>query len=291
MKRILIMGKNSYIGSSLYNYLSKWPDCYATDIISLRDQKWKRNNFSGYDCVFYAVGIAHSDFGKLSDVQKASYYAVNRDLTIQAASRVKADGVKQFIFMSSIIVYGDSAPIGVQKNITIDTPLNPFNYYGDSKVQAERGLLSLADDHFKVVIIRSPMVYGPGCKGNYAVLSRFARRSPVFFQVDNARSMLYIDNLCEFTRLCVEYIFSGIYFPQNKQYVNTSSLVRLISKAHGKRIVFLGSISLLLKALSKGLPMISKVFGNMTIDRSLSECGYEYCIYNLEDSISISEKM
>ena len=289
--RILIMGENSYIGSSFISYLSKWPNQYAVDTISLREQQWKSKDLSGYDSVFYVAGIAHSDSGKLSEVQKANYYFINRDLTLQAASKAKAEGVTQFIFMSSIIVYGESGPIGVQKMITSDTPITPSNCYGDSKMQAESGLLSLADDHFRVAIIRSPMVYGQGCKGNYAVLSRFARKSPVFFKVDNARSMIYIGNLCEFVRLCVDHMYSGIFFPQNKQYVNTSELVEQISKAHGKRLVLISGMSLLLKVVSVLFPIINKVFGNLTIDKSLSHCAHDYCIYNLESSVLMSEKL
>ena len=119
MKKILITGANSYIGTSFENYIKEnFPDRYTVDTIDMIDGSWREKSFSGYDAVFHVAGIAHSDSGKISVEKEKLYYEVNADLTIESAKKAKADGVKQFIFMSSAIVYGDSAPIGRKKVIT-----------------------------------------------------------------------------------------------------------------------------------------------------------------------------
>ena len=102
------------------------------------DGTWREKSFSGYDNVFHVAGIAHSDSAKISSEREALYYAVNTDLAIKTARKARIDGAKQFILMSSAIVYSDSAPLGKSKVITADTPVSPANCYGDSKVKAEK---------------------------------------------------------------------------------------------------------------------------------------------------------
>ena len=121
MKRILITGANSYIGMSFEKYLNEnFPESYSVDTVDMIEAAWRQKDFSGYDSVFHVAGIAHSDNGKISSEKEKLYYAVNTDLTVETAKKAKSDGAKQFIFMSSAIVYGDSAPIGKSKIITKD---------------------------------------------------------------------------------------------------------------------------------------------------------------------------
>src|SRR5690625_3161989 len=168
MKHILITGVNSYVGNSLADWLAKWPQKYHVEKISLRDTLWKERDFSSYDVVVHVAGIAHvSTDPKMEE----TYYRVNRDLTIEVAKKAKTDGVKQFIFLSSIIVYGDRP----SKNGVIDenTIPKPSNFYGKSKLEAEKGIQPLNDPTFKVVNIRPPMIYGKNSKGNYPRLAKF----------------------------------------------------------------------------------------------------------------------
>ena len=291
MKRILITGKNSYIGTSFERYLSdSFSGKYTVDTVDMLDGSWKEADFSGYDTVFHVAGIAHSETGRISEEQKALYYSVNTDLTVDTAKKAKTAGVKQFIFMSSAIVYGDSAPIGKIKRITSNTPLSPANCYGDSKVQAEKGLLPLSDDSFKVVILRPPMIYGRNSKGNYPTLSRFAQKLPMFPNVKNERSMLYVGNLVEFVRLMIDNEEQGVFFPQNAQYTNTSEMVRLIANAHEKKLRLVNGFTWLLKLMSHVTGLVNKAFGNLSYDMSLSEYKSNYRIYSLEDSIIQTEK-
>ena len=110
-KRILVTGVNSYIGNSFRTYMEQFAEDYTVDGASVRNDAWKELNFSGYDCVFDVAGIAHADTGHVSEETKQRYYAVNRDLTVALAEKAKREGARQFIFMSSAIVYGDSAPV------------------------------------------------------------------------------------------------------------------------------------------------------------------------------------
>ncbi len=289
MKKILITGANSYIGTSFEAYLKKWPDKYDVDTIDMIDGTWRQKDFSAYDSVYHVAGIAHSDSGKISEDKEKLYYSVNTDLTIETAKKAKTEGVRQFIFMSSAIVYGNSAPIGKKKCITRDTPVDPANCYGDSKVQAEDGLRELEDDNFKVVILRPPMIYGKGSKGNYPLLSKLAQKMPIFPYVDNCRSMLYIENLMEFVRLMIENEESGIFWPQNSQYSNTSELVKQIGDAHGKKIHLMKGFTWALKLVGVFTGLVNKAFGSLYYDQELSQYKEEYRLYSLEDSIKRTE--
>lgn len=290
MKKILITGANSYIGTSFEKYVSQWPEKYETDTVDMVDGSWRKKSFAGYDAVFHVAGIAHSDNGKISEEKEKLYYSVNTDLTIETAKKAKEDGVKQFVFMSSAIVYGESAPIGKQKIITKETPVAPANCYGDSKVQAEKGLKELEDDRFQVVILRPPMIYGKGSKGNYPVLVKFAKKLPLFPYVRNERSMLYIGNLVEFVRLMIENEERGTFWPQNAEYSNTSELVRMIGAAHGKKVRLVKGFGWLLKIMSHFTGLVNKAFGNLTYEKSMSEYKEEYRRATLAESIEETER-
>lgn len=290
MKNVLITGRNSYIGTSFEQYAGKnRPGAFAIDTMDMVDGTWREKDFSGYDTVFHVAGLAHSDNGRISQEKARLYYTVNTELAVETAKKAKQDGGRQFIFMSSSIVYGESAPIGSRKVITRDTPPCPANCYGDSKLQAEKGLRALENEDFRVVILRPPMIYGRGSKGNYPVLSKFARKMPVFPKMDNQRSMLYIENFCEFVCLMVENGERGTFWPQNAQYSNTSRMVQLIAQAHGKRVRLLPGFGWMLKLLSHFTPVVNKAFGSLCYDQEMSAYPRNYRVYGLEESICKAE--
>lgn len=289
MKKILITGANSYIGTSFEAYVSQWPTEFSVDTLDMLDPAWRETSFAGYDTVFHVAGLAHSDIGSLSSAQREEYYRVNTDLAVETAAKAREDGVKQFIFMSSAIVYGNSAGLGQSRHITRETPVAPANCYGDSKVKAEQGILPLQDEIFKVVILRPPMVYGPGSKGNYPTLAKLARAMPAFPKVENQRSMLYVKNLMEFIRLMVVNEEQGIFWPQNREYVNTSEMAGRIARAHGRTLLLIPGFSWALKLLSHATGLVDKAFGSLTYDMALSEYREDYRIVNFEDSILETE--
>lgn len=289
MKKILITGANSYIGTSFEKYIKQnYPNVYQIDTLDMINPNWKECDFSGYDSIFHVAGIAHADVGHVSEERKKLYYQVNCDLAYETAIKAKKSKVKQFIYMSSIIIYGESAPYGKKKLITKDTKPEPANFYGDSKLQAEIKLKTLDDDNFKICILRPPMIYGPGSKGNYQMLSKLAKKLPIFPDIKNERSMLYIGNLCYFIKECINKENSGIYFPQNEEYVSTSKMVQEIAKANGKNIHLTKLLNPFVFILSK-FPgkiggMCNKAFGNMSYEKNLPIGEYQ-----LVTSIRITE--
>lgn len=281
MKKILITGANSYIGTSFENWMKQY-DGYDIDTVDTMDGKWKNSDFTKYDTVFHVAGLAHSD---PKPEMRDLYYKVNTELAVETAEYAKKQGVKQFIFMSSIIVYGSN-------NTYIDksTVATPKNFYGDSKLQADIRLHKLQSESFDVVSIRPPMIYGKGSKGNYPRLSKLAQKIPIFPSVKNERSMLYIENLCEFIRLMIDNKEHGIFYPQNKEYVNTAELVKVIAKAHGKKVALIGIFNPVLKAMLNKVTTINKLFGNMVYEKSMSDYkNFEYCIFDFEESIKRTE--
>ena len=287
MKRILITGANSYIGTSFEKWVEQWPEEYHVDTVDTKNGEWKELNFSPYDTIFHVAGIAHQD---AKADQEELYYKVNRDLTIEVALKAKSEGVQQFIFMSSMIVYGASSKIGETKVITRDTVPEPINFYGNSKLQAEQGILPLQSEEFNVVVIRPPMIYGKGSKGNYPLLAKFARCSPIFPNIINQRSMIHIDNLTQFIRIMIDYEENGIFFPQNKKYINTSDMVKIIAEVNGRKLLLTSIFNPGLIILGKYLSVINKVFGSLVYDESISDYNHDYCVNDdLEKTIRLTE--
>lgn len=294
MKRVLITGANSYIGVSFEKYVQEHYSSELTiDTVDMIDGSWRNKDFSSYDIVFHVAGLAHADVGNVSEEVKKKYYAINTDLAIETCKKAKADGCSQFVFMSSAIIYGDSAGYGKSKKITKDTEPQPANFYGDSKWQADKGVREEADERFIVTVLRPPMIYGKGSKGNYPTLAKMAKKLPVFPDVKNERSMLYIENLCEF--LCQVMIrgCGGIYWPQNAEYSRTSELVRMIAEASGKKILvskaFNWGVAIASKCPGKISGLANKAFGNLSYDQSISKYDFKYQIVDLINSIKRTE--
>ena len=284
MKRILITGANSYIGTSFENYMKKY-DGYSIDTLDMIDGSWREKDFSGYDVVFHVAGIAHADVGKVSDDVKKKYYDVNTDLTVEVCKKAKKDGVTQFIFMSSIIVYGSKNEV-----ITKNTVPMPDNFYGDSKLQADLKIHELKSSDFNVVSIRPPMIYGKNSKGNYPKLIKLAKCVPTFPEYSNQRSMLYIENLCEFIKIIIDNNEKGYFYPQNKEYVNTSNLVKRVSEIYGKKVVFTKIFNPFIRVF-KIHPLVNKLFGNLMYDMKMSDYkNFSYCIYDFDESIRLTEE-
>jgi len=277
MKRILITGAGSYIGTSFEKWVSQWPEQYKVDTIDMRGNEWKDTPFNLYYVVYHIAAIVHV---KENDTDK--YFKVNRDLAVEVAKKAKEEGVKQFIFLSTMGVYG--VETGYIDELTEPNPKTP---YAKSKLEAESLLNELADDSFKVAILRPPIVYGKDCRGNYPRLASLALKTPVFPKVDNKRSMIYIDNLSEFVKQLIDNRSGGLFFPQNTEYVNTSEMVRLIAEAHGKRVVMTKLFNPLLRLLK--VSTVNKVFGDLVYEMSMSGYEYDYRVCEFRESIDKTE--
>lgn len=290
MKRILITGANSYVGMSVARHLEQWPGQYHVDTVDMIDGSWKEKSFRGYDAVFHVAGIVHREKAKNDPAQAELYDRVNTRLAVETAEKARAEGVKQFLFMSSASVYGLSAPLGKVVMITKNTPLRPVDYYGISKAKAEEGLSALAGEGFKLAILRPPMIYGKGCKGNYCTMAKLAKKLPVFPWVENQRSMLYMENMAEFVRMIIDDEAAGIFCPQNNEYVNTSDMVNQIAHANGKGILMVKGFAWALKLLRPVTGMVDKAFGSLCYDLELSKYPRDYCVKNFQESILETEK-
>jgi len=264
MKKILITGANSYVGTNVGKWLMKNSEKYFLANIDMKNPNWQEFDFSKFDVVFHVAGIAHI---KESKKNQDLFFKVNTDLAIETAITAKKNGIKQFIFMSSMSVYGI-----VQGEITRDTDVNPTSFYGKSKLNAEKKILQLSDDKFKVVILRPPLIYGNYCPGNFSKLVRLSLINPFYPKVENKRSIIYIDNLSEYIRIIINDDLSGVFHPQNDNYVSTNEIITTIRKLKNKKT------------------FISKFFNCILLfNRRISNKVYGSLYYSFLDDITIDK--
>jgi len=285
MKRVLITGAGSYIGVNVENWLMKTPELFQVDSVDTFGDNWKQADYSQYDVVYHVAGIAHVN---ADPKMEPLYYKVNRDLTIEIARYAKAAGVRQFIFMSSMIVFHESQKLG-EEILTIDTKPEPNGFYGDSKLQAEVGLKELDCDTFKVCILRPPMIYGPNSKGNFLRLGWLATKTPVFPAWHNKRSMLYVDNLAECVKQLILLEKAGTYYPQNRELADTVEIAQFFAKKYNHKMwvsrifnpfVWLGSFF---------LQPLNKMFASYYYDPKMSQYDFEYQIVSQAESFEVLE--
>ncbi len=280
MMRVLITGAQSYIGTSLRQWLPL--DAFEVAEICVKNAV-DPSVFARVDTVVHVAGIAHR---KETAQDESLYFSVNVDLPVTIAQMAKQQGVKQFVFLSSMSVYGET--VG---NITRDTLPKPQSFYGQSKWQAEQALLQMETPSFRIAILRPPMIYGKGCKGNYPRLANLVCKVPFFPAVKNERSMLYIDTLCAFLQALIKSQQGGLFFPQNEAYVSTNELVTSIAKARNKSLYLVPCFGWLLAGLSTKIGFVGKVFGSLTYDQSMSDAfrplstiSFEKTIHNTEEN-------
>ena len=277
---ILITGADSYIGTNVEQWIKSHTE-YQVDTLDTMADTWREADFTPYDVVFHVAGIAHR---KATCKDKDIYFAVNRDLALLVAQKAKEAGVKQFIFMSSMSVFhGERLPF--HRVITAAEPTTPKGFYGESKLQAENGLHALESDTFKVCIIRAPMVYGKGAKGNFQRLIRLATQTPLFPEYHNQRSMLYIDNLAEFVLQAIRHQLSGTYYPQNRELSDTVEIVRYFAKAQNHRIGFCRCLNPFVWMTSHSIQAVNKLFGTYYYEPAMSQVPFEYQLVTLEESL------
>lgn len=280
MINILITGAGSYVGTSVENYLKKDPQFHVDSVDTFGDN-WKKADYTKYEVVYHVAGIAHVN---ADPKMEALYYKVNRDLTIEIAKHAKASGVKQFVFMSSMIVFHESQSLKAEV-LTKDTQPNPNGFYGDSKLQAEIGLKELECDTFKVCILRPPMIYGPNSKGNFPRLAKLAIKTPLFPAYHNKRSMLFIDNLSEFVKQAIVRQLSGTYYPQNKELADTVEIIRFFAKEAGHPVWITKLLNPFVWLGSFVLQPINKMFATYYYDPSMSQMDFDYQIVSFEESL------
>ena len=278
MMRVLITGVGSYIGQNIAAYLPK--DRYEVQELDVR---WglDESAFAGQDAVIHVAGIAHQ---KETPENALLYHKVNCELAVETARLAKQNGVKQFIFFSSMSVYGMTTGC-----ITAQTQPAPNTHYGQSKWEAEQQMAALADETFRIATLRPPMIYGRDCRGNYPRLASLARKLPVFPKVNNQRSMLYIGTLCAFVEKLLASGKGGLYFPQNREYVNTTEMVCAVAHSHGKKLLVIPYFGWLISLVASRVGMAGKVFGTLTYEMAMSKDFADAGQMHFEKTIQMTE--
>ena len=269
MKKIMITGETGYIARNLKDWLiSKGFDA---ECVSVRNGP--PPNLSCYDAVVHCAALVHRR------CRRADCYKINTDLTRQLALMYKRSGGGLFVFISTMSVYGKIGSIESNDTITKETPARPSCHYGMSKLLAERALLELEDASLRVAIIRPPMVYGKGCPGNFRLLERIARITPLFPYINNKRSMLHIKRLCGIIFTIINEDKRGFFYPQDARYHCTSQLVRKMAKSHGRKVLLSTTLGRLV--MLSNISVVKKAFGNLMYDMALSrDIKEDMCEYN-----------
>lgn len=279
LKKILITGRNSYIANHFHESIND--DHYSIDLMSVRDDTWQSISFKKYDVFIHTAALVHRTTKSSTTEQ---FDKANYQLTLALAEKAKKEGVKHFIFLSTMSVYGLNTG-----HITASTSLNPNTPYGQSKAKAEDALNTLSSEEFVVTIIRPPMVYGPNCKGNFKTLYKIANIAPIFPKVNNKRSAIFIDNLSAFIKVVIDNKIEGTLFPQNSEYLNTSEAVSLLAQASSNK-VYISKLAGFGINLLKSSPIIQKAFGSLTYDPNLpgGPNDLEYNIVSFQESVKQS---
>lgn len=284
MKRVLILGKKGFVSQSFVKYMNNFKDKYEIRVISSRNHIWETISFRGFDCVFNASGLAHANAKDGSD---EAYYEINGSLPGKIAKKTKEEGVPLYISISSSIIYGDMSKVGQRKIIKANTVPMPEGIYGKSKLLGEEEVLRYADDSFNIAIIRPPLIYSEFAPENFEKLCKYAVSFPVFPDLYNEQSMIYADNLCELIRLIIDNNAGGIFYPQEKEYIHTSKLVKDISVAAGKRMRLTKIFNPVLQVISGKVRIVRKAFGSVVYDKDISDhFGWNYCVVSYEESVS-----
>lgn len=255
MKHVTVTGRTGYIAAALRAYLSLFQDDYTVDMLDLRDPAWQTNDFSRWDVIVFASGLAHV---KETKNNVAAYDAVNHALPVAVAQKAKASGVKQFIYLSSMSVYGL-----VEGEVTPATKPCPNTAYGASKWAAEKELFALETRSFHVATLRSPMVYGEGCKGNYQTLVKLARVLPACPMYENQRSHIAIERLCEIVRDVIDAERRGAVLPQDDEYGCTCDMIAEIAKRNGRHLIRTRLLNFVPAILRRCTAKGRKAFGNL----------------------------
>ena len=279
--KILIIGKNSYIGNHIDEWLTK--NSHQVSQLDVLNDEWKTYDYSPYDAIVHVAGIVHrpdcNDWGL--------YKRVNTDMPIAIATMAKKAGVKQYVFFSTMGVYGVGKKLSPNV-VNENTPLNARDMYGRSKLLAEEGLRALEDAHFSVACVRPPSVYGKGCRGGYITgFAKIAKLLPVIPRAyeDAKQSFIYIDNLSELVRLVIEQQKRGAFCPQDEKAVNANELLEAISKGLGIKYCSSWLLGLGVRLLHF-IPFVNKAYGGVEYARSLSDIdGLDYVVVPFEEGM------
>lgn len=281
---ILITGASGFVGSSLLEHI-KFANITATSRtkqVNSENVHWEQLSLKDliksellitnkYETVIHLAAKAHA---LKEHVSLAEYREVNRDQTIALAERLAGNGMKRFVFISSIGVNGSHTPIG--SPFTENTKEHPHSDYAISKFEAENELKKLAKNmNFELVIIRSPLVYGQNAPGNFKnLLNLILKGLPLpFGLVNNSRSFVSVNNLCDFIALVTIHSKAAneLFLISDNENTSTKKLIKTIWQARNIKSFLIPIpifiFRLLFKAISRE-SMSIQLFDNLEVDNS-----------------------
>ncbi|WP_152055246.1 NAD-dependent epimerase/dehydratase family protein [Aliarcobacter butzleri] len=281
MKKLLITGSNGFVGNYfINNYKSK----YNIKTFSFLKDDINSLDCSDVDVVFHLSALVHQMGGASSE----EYERVNVIQTLQLAKKAKESGIKQFIFMSTVAVYGEE-----KEKLDENTICNPITPYGKSKLEAEKELLKLNDDSFIVSIIRPPMIYGKNAPGNIDSLVKLVKKLPIIplGKIENKRSFISIQNLCFIINEIITQEKQGIFLASDDEPLSTSRLIELVAKNLDKKVylVKIPFFESLLKILKPSFH--KRLYGSLEIDNSITKEKLNLKnLYSVEDGVRLMIK-
>ncbi len=279
MMNILVTGSSGYIGNNLIN---KYKHLYRFYTFSLQHSSMEDIDFNGIDSIVHCAALVHQSI----EHSYEKYYEVNVQYPLSLAKKAKENGVKHFVFLSTIAVYGET-----YEYIDENTKCMPSTYYGKSKLETEKKLQELSDDIFSVSIIRLPMIYGANAPGNIASLISIIQKTPLlpFDKINNKRTFLYIDNLLQVVELVLRTKQKGVFLIGDDDALSTTKLINLIATALNKKLILV-KIPLFENCLKALKPSIHKrLYTNLEIncEKTKKHLGISSLAYKVEDAIKL----
>lgn len=287
MIRILLTEIDDCLGNAFDDYIKD--TCIkeiCVDRVFLQDDAYLDADWTGYDAVIHAARVVVPIEKDNVEHEALQCYSINHDLSVKVADKAKASAIKRFVYLSTMMVYGESAPIGRSFVIRENTVPEPISSYGKSMLAAEEDIAQIASDSFQVIILREPVVYGEHFNGEFYKLHRIARILPIFPMINSAKSYIYERNLCELLKLMAIDGSSGVYCPQNREIVTTSELFRQMRYSYGKKCLLVKGLDSILSIMSHITRYVNATFNDMNYESGLSDIpGMDYQVYSLEESI------
>ncbi len=281
--KILITGSGSYVGRNLKSWLENTGECIV-DELDMEDPEWIHHDFTPYDTVIHVAAIVH----KKNKIPWSTYYKVNANLPYKVAKKARESHVEQFIFFSTMAVYGAGKKLPEGNIIDENTQLNPKSYYGRSKLAAERKLQKLNSQNFKITIVRPPNIFGYGCSGNYiSSFVKLVRLTPVIpvIYTDCKQGFIYIENLCDYIYHLIKDRRPGVFHPQDGEGISTFTLLSEIAAILQKRVRYSLTLGKIISYFHR-MKIVIKIFGGVSYSTSLSLVPYNnYSRVDFKDAL------
>ena len=267
--KLILTGSSGFVGKQ---FMSAMNDQYQIKPVSLITTKIDDIDFNKIDTIVHLAGMAH----QMQEIDEKIYFEVNRDLTIALARKAKKNGVKHFIFISTVKVYGDN---NTMTSLNENSSCSPSDPYGQSKFEAEEGLKQLETGTFKVAIIRPPLVYGKYVKGNLQRIMGLVEKLPVlpFDGINNARSMVYVGNLIKLIEVIMIKTASGVFIAGDREPHSTTKLVSLINENLASNKILVQLPDFVVQLIRKVKPQLAnRLFDSYIVDNSLTNTMLNY---------------